>query len=126
MGTYYAPPIGRTGRSVCPYFAFLPASLRCLFSASFFGRCAPFFSVPVSLYSWQGRAAFFRFSLNGGNAPLSYNMQKNLIFIFFLTLYTSIQCSIALTIDCAVLGSCSSVFFLLYFFVFCSFIYLIC
>ena len=59
MGTYYAPPIGRTGRSVCPYFAFLPASLRCLFSASFFGRGAPLFSVPVSLHSWQGRAAFF-------------------------------------------------------------------
>ena len=57
MGTYYVPPLGRTGRSVCPYFAFLPAFLR-VFSASFFGRGAPLFSVPVSLRSWQGRAAF--------------------------------------------------------------------
>lgn len=30
-----------------------------IFSASFFGRGAPLFSVPVSLHSWQGRAAFF-------------------------------------------------------------------
>lgn len=87
MGFSYAPPLGRTGRSVCPYFAFLPASLRCLFWASFFGRGAPLFSVPVSLHSWQGRAAFFRFSLNGGDAPLSYNMKKNLIFIFFYSLH---------------------------------------
>lgn len=35
MGTYYVPPLGRTGLSVCPYFAFLQASLRYFFGLVF-------------------------------------------------------------------------------------------
>ena len=62
-------PIGRMSRPVHPYFAFLQASLRYFFGSRFASQLT-------------GTRRFFRFSLNGGDALLSYNMKKNLIFIF--------------------------------------------
>ena len=106
MGTYYAPPLGRTGLSVCPYFAFLPASLRYFFGLVFFDKSPlparyqnKYDNSPAKLDSLQVLVEghrFFRFPFRftagrdaplfsvlaffGGDAPLSYNMQKNFVF----------------------------------------------
>ena len=105
IGTYYAPPLGRTGLSVCPYFAFLQASLRYFFGLVFFDNSPlparyqnKYDNSPAKLDSLQVLVEghrFFRFPFRftagrdaplfsvlaffGGDAPLSYNMQKNFV-----------------------------------------------
>ena len=80
MGTYYAPPLGRTGLSVCPYFAFLQASFRCLFRPRFFVEEHCFFRFPFRFTAGKDAPLFSVLAFFGGDALLSYNMQKNFVF----------------------------------------------